>query len=289
MHSRVSCSDFCCHTKKWLCHVSLRCHRCQQLKSTCTLSQIYPPHSLPVMSQLLWRDLFLFPLACLFPLSPFSPWQRPIIYICKIKFFLKPVRCFELAQSLCVFCWCFFFFDHLILRKFTCATQGMYNCHCCPYLLPLISPLQNNSLQLFDELQPNLWEEFYFKSRTDNNKKYPCWCPEEDMAKWKKHLTFHQKEDGASAWNFLISGKIMYQELVLLLFCLSWLSSVYVARANCTCSPGWCESSWTTPASYLDLLCMEFHILSRLLICESTMHIPHIHPNSAPSLSSLWK
>lgn len=41
----------------------------------------------------------------------------------------------------------------------------------------------------------------------------------------------------------------------------------------------------------LDLLCVEFHILPLLLAatCQSTMHIPHVHPNSAPSLSSLQK
>lgn len=83
------------------------------------------------------------------------------------------------------------------------------------------------------------------KSKTDNNKKYPLWYPEEGMARGKEDLTFHQKEDRAPAWNFLISGMIMYQELVLLLFCLSCLSSVYIARAHCTCCPRWCESSWT--------------------------------------------
>lgn len=46
--------------------MSLRCDGCQQLKSTCTLSQIYPPHSLPLMSELLWMDLFPFPLPFFF-------------------------------------------------------------------------------------------------------------------------------------------------------------------------------------------------------------------------------
>lgn len=82
--------------------MSLRCDVCQELKSTCTLSQLYPPHSLPVMSELLQLYLFLFPLPCLFPLFPFFLWQRFIMYMCKINFF-----CIELAQCWCIFCWCF--------------------------------------------------------------------------------------------------------------------------------------------------------------------------------------
>lgn len=130
-------------------------------------------------------------------------------------------------------------------------------------------------------------KSFTFKSKTDNNKKYSLWGPEEGMAKWKKHFTFHQKEDRASAWNFLISGMIMYQELVLLLLCLSWLSSVYIARAHCTCSPGWCECSWTVSLMSWPILCGVSHSFT---VTDSNQWISNAcptHPSKFCPQSSL--
>lgn len=141
----------------------------------------------------------------------------------------------------------FFLFSSSNFKEITCvATEGMYNSiDVAPVHFLLYLPSKTTLFSCLMSCNQTCEKNFTFKSKTDNNRTCPCWCPEESMAKWKKHLTFHQKEDGASAWNFLISEKIMYQQLVLLLFCLSWLSSVYIARAHCTCSPGWCGCSWT--------------------------------------------
>lgn len=117
-------------------------------------------------------------------------------------------------------------------------------------------------------------KNFTFKSKT-YNKKYPFWCPEASMAKWKKHLTLHQKEDGASACNILISEKIMSQELVLLQFCLPWRSSVYIARAHCTCSPGWCECSWTMSLIAWPIL---YRISHSFTVTDSNLGINNAYP-----------
>lgn len=153
MHSHGSCFDFCCRTKKWLCHES------EMWCVPGTEVHLYPFSALP--SPFPSSDVraapavpFPFSLTLSFSTISFFPVAKIYYVYVQNQFFL------HWAGSMLVYL-LLVFFNHLILRKLP-VHRVRITLLPLPHSLLLLLPFQNNPLELFDELQPNLWEELYF-------------------------------------------------------------------------------------------------------------------------------